>query len=87
MRPPKKLPQQPFPNVIAGKLGKPFVQDPTSAMDSRAPIKGNLQGQAEKRLSKVVPSRGGQWGPMKPRQGPPASTNWRATSKPVPGKR
>lgn len=79
----KPNPPKSFPNVVAGKLGRPFVQDPTSAVDMRAPIKGNLQGAAERRLSMVRPSRGGQWGPYvrKADSGPPASTNWRATIK------
>lgn len=87
--PKNKMPVPAFPNVIAGKLGRPFVQDPTSAVDMRAPLKGNLQGAAEKRVSMIRPSKGGNWGPFvkRPNAGPPASTNWRSSSKPVPGKR
>lgn len=81
--------KKPTSNVVAGKLGRPFVQDTTSPMDMRAPVKGNLQGKAEKRLSQVRPTGSAAWsGYSKPNgKGPPASTNWRATARPMPGKR
>lgn len=83
----KKTIKPAWPNVVAGKLGAVFLQSTSSAVDMKANQKGNAPESVKRRVSMVRPSAGGDWGPFVQRQAaPPASANWRATIRAMPGR-